>query len=109
MLILNLTAKMPKAVLNEDGQPVIEYDKETKTACVASSRGKNALLDDLKEVGFVPTETEVLEVEFGVAEIEKAIKPIVEDNVENKYVDRVVSYILDQLDKGCVLVRNDKK
>lgn len=98
-----VVVKKPMAEIGEDGKAFIRYEVDEETHLTASTKSTNNLLDELKQLGTVPTETKVEEFFLNKDETRKTISEMVEKlNPKKELNERVIAHIMKALDGACV-------
>ena len=79
------------------------YASTSTKALVASTKSYNNLIDDLKQEGKAPTQTEIKELFLDKAEVSKAISPVISAAVPDAEVAvLVLAHCMKALDAACV-------
>lgn len=98
-----IIVKKPVAEIGDDGKAFVRYKVDEETHLTASTKSTNNLVDDLKQLGTVPTETKVEDFFLNKEETYKIISEMVEKlNPKKELNGSVVSHIMKALDGACV-------
>lgn len=109
MLILKLKSTEYKAELDSSGKPIVIANTTETKAVVASTKGKNALLEQAKIEGKFITEVEQEEMFVPIDVAKNLANELAKElTIDTEEVDKIVDYIIYQLDRGCVVERKEK-